>query len=160
MTWDDSANVCSGSQDAAAASDAGDMSAAQPLTRADCEAAGMAWNDGNNVCGVETMAEAQPLTRADCEKASMTWNEATNVCGSAQAAAPDAASEAAAAAAAAAVAAAPVKKAATEKAVRKAKTRHGTRKHAAHKKTRHAAPAAKKQRRGFFQWLNGKNKKS
>src|SRR5262245_9699112 len=63
--------------------------APQPLTRADCDAAGMQWNDDTNVCGgaeaaaapdasaspaAEAVAEAQPLTRADCEAAGMTWN--------------------------------------------------------------------------------------
>jgi hypothetical protein len=66
--------------------------APQPLTRADCDAAGMTWNDGTNVCGsADTMAAdssgdmaaAQPLTRADCDAADMTWNDGTNVCGSA-----------------------------------------------------------------------------
>jgi hypothetical protein len=68
--------------------------APQPLTRADCDAAGMTWNDGTNVCGsADTMAEApaadssgdmaaaQPLTRADCDAAGMTWNDGANVCG-------------------------------------------------------------------------------
>lgn len=68
--------------------------APQPLTRADCDAAGMTWNDGTNVCGsADTMAAApaadssgdmaaaQPLTRADCDAAGMTWNDGANVCG-------------------------------------------------------------------------------
>ena len=68
--------------------------APQPLTRADCDAAGMTWNDGTNVCGsADTMATApaadssgdmaaaQPLTRADCDAAGMTWNDGANVCG-------------------------------------------------------------------------------
>jgi hypothetical protein len=68
--------------------------APQPLTRADCDAAGMTWNDGTNVCGsADTMAAApaadssgdmaaaQPLTRAGCDAAGMTWNESANVCG-------------------------------------------------------------------------------
>jgi hypothetical protein len=32
--------------------------APQPLTRADCEAAGMKWNDNRNVCGVGRVAAA------------------------------------------------------------------------------------------------------
>jgi hypothetical protein len=68
--------------------------APQPLTRADCDAAGMTWNDGTNVCGsADTtaaapaagssgdMAAAQPLTRADCDAAGMTWDDRGNVCG-------------------------------------------------------------------------------
>ena len=57
------------------------MAAAQPLNRADCDAAGMTWNDGANVCGVESMPAAQPLTRADCEAAGMKWSDKRNVCG-------------------------------------------------------------------------------
>jgi hypothetical protein len=67
----------------------------QPLTRADCEKAGLAWDDGN-VCDwqaegpkdVETTPEitaaipsGQPLTRASCNKAGMVWNDRANVCG-------------------------------------------------------------------------------
>ena len=63
--------------------------APQPLTRADCDAAGMTWSDGANVCGSADMAAdssgdmaaAQPLTRADCDAAGMTWNDGANVCG-------------------------------------------------------------------------------
>jgi lipoprotein-anchoring transpeptidase ErfK/SrfK len=74
----------------------------QPLTRVDCDKAGMAWNDNANVCGeasqaAEAMLEAeaakllpesegadtliQPLTRHDCDKAGMAWNDNANVCG-------------------------------------------------------------------------------
>ncbi len=69
--------------------------APQPFTRADCDAAGMTWNDGTNVCGSADamaaapaadssgdMAAAQPLNRADCDAAGMTWNDGANVCGS------------------------------------------------------------------------------
>jgi hypothetical protein len=52
----------------------------QPLTRADCAAAGMNWDENANVCGVEE-APGQPLTRADCGKAGTAWNETANVCG-------------------------------------------------------------------------------
>src|SRR5262245_65331654 len=75
--------------------------APQPLTRADCDVAGMIWSDGTNVCGsADTMAAApaadssgdmataQPLTRADCEAAGMNWNDGANVCGSGGAAQP------------------------------------------------------------------------
>src|SRR4249919_1370421 len=94
MTWNDGTNVCgsadtmaaapaadsSGDMAAAPAADSsGDMAAAQPLTRADCDAAGMTWNDGANVCGVESTAAAQPLSRADCDAAGMKWNDGRNV---------------------------------------------------------------------------------
>jgi hypothetical protein len=64
-------------------------SSVQPLTRADCDKAGMRWNEGANVCAEPTSTAAptgsstvfaadtssQPLTRADCDKAGMRWNE-------------------------------------------------------------------------------------
>jgi lipoprotein-anchoring transpeptidase ErfK/SrfK len=65
----------------------------QPLTRADCESAGLAWNDNANVCGSASQeakitpkpqpaeGSGQPLTRSDCDKAGMTWNDSSNVCG-------------------------------------------------------------------------------
>ena len=64
----------------------------QPLTRADCDKAGMRWNEGANVCTESTSTAAQaearfaantssqPLTRADCSKAGMRWDEEANVC--------------------------------------------------------------------------------
>src|SRR5262245_46918245 len=66
----------------------------QPLTRADCDKAGMAWDDNANVCGAPFLASepqgaqpvdsaAQPLTRPDCDKAGMTWDDNANVCGAA-----------------------------------------------------------------------------
>jgi hypothetical protein len=115
MTWNDDANVCGAAEAAAApeaaapeaaapAAPAGEEATAegQPLTRADCDAAGMKWNDDANVCGAaeaaaapeaaapeaaapasgEAAATGQPLTRADCDAAGMTWNDAANVCGS------------------------------------------------------------------------------
>jgi hypothetical protein len=151
----------------------------QPLTRADCESAGMTWNDGTNVCGTDDaaaseaatpaddsgdmVAVAQPLTRADCEKASMQWNNSTNVCGSSQGAAavPDAAAEAAAAPAPAVM---PEKKKrefrkGEKKIVKKVKARHGTKKTVVHKKPRkHPQSAAKKEQRGFFKWLRQQEK--
>ena len=71
---------------------------AQPLTRADCEAAsGWVWNETANVCGVDAKAMAtavkpQPLTKADCDAAGMSWNDNVLACeekskGSVQAAA-------------------------------------------------------------------------
>jgi hypothetical protein len=138
--------------------------APQPLTRADCDAAGMTWNDGTNVCGsADTMAAApaadssgdmaatQPLTRADCEAAGMKWNDNRNVCG---------VGRVAAAAAAAAHAhkkemKKEVKKGGT-KIVKKVKTSHGVKKTVIHKKGKQDAAAKKG---GFLQWLNGKNKK-
>jgi hypothetical protein len=67
----------------------------QPLTRVDCDKAGVvAWNDSANVCGSvvgEATAQmaprsapetaSQPLTRADCNKAGMKWSDRANVCG-------------------------------------------------------------------------------
>jgi hypothetical protein len=53
----------------------------QPLTRADCAAAGMNWDETGNVCAVEEIS-GQPLTRAACDKAGMGWDESANVCGS------------------------------------------------------------------------------
>jgi hypothetical protein len=52
----------------------------QPLTRADCAASALAWDETANVCG---KGSGQPLTRAGCDLAGMTWNESANVCGSA-----------------------------------------------------------------------------
>ena len=64
---------------------------AQPLTRTDCDEAGMSWDDNANVCGLASAdlkpkrnaAEvlSQPLTRSECDKAGMTWNDNANVCG-------------------------------------------------------------------------------
>jgi lipoprotein-anchoring transpeptidase ErfK/SrfK len=56
---------------------------AQPLTRADCEKAGMMWNDNVNVCdarSTEEISTAQPLTREACDRAGMKWNDNANVC--------------------------------------------------------------------------------
>src|SRR4029453_7771465 len=70
----------------------------QPLTRLDCDKAGMAWDDNANVCGAASFAAeavlepqgvqpldtaAQPLTREDCAKANMAWDDNANVCGAA-----------------------------------------------------------------------------
>jgi lipoprotein-anchoring transpeptidase ErfK/SrfK len=66
----------------------------QPLTRSDCDKAGMRWSEEANVCADRNSTAAptqsspafaaniyrQPLTRADCDKAGMRWNEAANVC--------------------------------------------------------------------------------
>lgn len=55
----------------------------QPLTRADCDSAGMKWDETSNVCDVTSdHASWQPLTRSDCDHAGMAWNDTTNVCGS------------------------------------------------------------------------------
>src|SRR5690242_17757831 len=65
----------------------------QPLTRIDCETAGLQWNNNANVCGsasesARTMPKpdaaersGQPLTRVECDKAGMAWNDKVNVCG-------------------------------------------------------------------------------
>src|SRR5262249_48167451 len=65
-----------------------------PLTRLDCDKAGLSWDDNANVCAsgsadLKTIlpkaktAEvlSQPLTRSDCDQAGMAWNDNTNVCG-------------------------------------------------------------------------------
>jgi lipoprotein-anchoring transpeptidase ErfK/SrfK len=113
--WDDTANVCGSSSQAAEAmlEDPGAQhfptsevaeSLIQPLTRQDCDKADLPWNDSANVCGTASqMAEAipeiqdaqsevadtlgQPLTRQDCDKADLTWNDSANVCGAASQAA-------------------------------------------------------------------------
>lgn len=55
----------------------------QPLTRADCDSAGMNWDETSNVCDLTSdHASGQPLTRADCDQAGMTWDDNANVCGS------------------------------------------------------------------------------
>ena len=66
---------------------------AQPLTRADCSHAGLAWDDNGNVCDWQPQeqfaSEAtitgaisldQPLTRADCDQARLAWDDNGNVC--------------------------------------------------------------------------------
>jgi lipoprotein-anchoring transpeptidase ErfK/SrfK len=65
----------------------------QPLTRIDCETAGLQWNDNANVCGSASElakttpkpeaaeSSGQPLTRSECDKPGMAWNEKANVCG-------------------------------------------------------------------------------
>jgi lipoprotein-anchoring transpeptidase ErfK/SrfK len=112
MAWNDNANVCGEASQAAEAmpeaavqlmpESEGADTLIQPLTRHECDKAGMAWNDNANVCGeasqaAEAMLEAeaaqllpesegadtliQPLTRHDCDKAGMAWNDNANVCG-------------------------------------------------------------------------------
>jgi hypothetical protein len=160
--------------------------APQPLTRADCDAAGMTWNDGTNVCGSADMAAdssgdmaaAQPLTRADCDAAGMTWNDGANACGVESMAVAQPLTRADCEAAGmkwndgrnvcgsflAAAAHAhkkemkkEVKKGGT-KIVKKVKTSHGVKKTVIHKKGHKQDTAAKKG--GFFQWLNKNKKKS
>jgi len=66
----------------------------QPLTRVDCDAAGLAWDDNGNVCDWQatkaqiaaesiqeiTAASGQPLTRVDCDAAGLAWDDNGNVC--------------------------------------------------------------------------------
>ena len=62
MSWDDSANVC-GQAPATAKSMPKPQSAeslSQPLTRSDCDQAGMTWNDNANVCGKKMEAQVAP----------------------------------------------------------------------------------------------------
>jgi hypothetical protein len=69
---------------------------AQPLTRADCDQAGLAWGDNGNVCDWQSegpkeqlasepaftgaSSSGQPLTRAACEKTGLAWDDNANVC--------------------------------------------------------------------------------
>src|SRR5262245_11630389 len=64
----------------------------QPLTRAACDMAGLAWDDNGNVCDwkpqeqfasgptTEAIALSQPLTRAACDMARFAWKDEANVC--------------------------------------------------------------------------------
>ena len=53
----------------------------QPLTRADCDKAGMAWDENANVCIANSgEVSSQPLTRFDCNKAGVAWNDNANAC--------------------------------------------------------------------------------
>lgn len=54
----------------------------QPLTRADCEKAQMAWDENANVClaGSGGLTD-QPLTRLDCTQARLAWDDSANRCG-------------------------------------------------------------------------------
>lgn len=70
---------------------------AQPLTRAHCDAAGMAWDETANICVANSGdrsdqliftpeledSASQPLTRGACEMAGLTWDDQANVCSSA-----------------------------------------------------------------------------
>jgi hypothetical protein len=60
----------------------------QPLTRADCSRAEMAWDESANACGANSAGDfsGQPLTRLDCVEEGMQWNDSANVCGTIQAA--------------------------------------------------------------------------
>ena len=66
---------------------------AQPLIRADCSHAGLAWDDNGNVCDWQPQEQlaseptitgaislGQPLTRADCDQARLAWDDNGNVC--------------------------------------------------------------------------------
>ena len=57
----------------------------QPLTRAECDRAAMAWDEKANVCqsASEAVTSNQPLTREECGKAGMKWSDDANVCGGA-----------------------------------------------------------------------------
>jgi len=65
----------------------------QPLTRSECDKAGLVWNENSNVCGFgseeakassSVESSSQPLTRAACDQVGMTWDEKGNVCGSSE----------------------------------------------------------------------------
>jgi hypothetical protein len=92
MTWNDAANVCGVAAQAAEAmsepqdaqpQDAQPMpppevtdTAGQPLTREDCDNAGMPWDDTGNVCGTASPA-AEEMPEAQ-EPVTETASEATN----------------------------------------------------------------------------------
>ena len=88
MTWDETANICTAKSkdalfrtalEAAAENDV----SSQPLTRPECDRAGMAWNDDANVCGSgseRAVTSSQPLTRTECDNAGMRWSDDANVC--------------------------------------------------------------------------------
>ena len=94
MAWNDNAHVCEEAPQAAAAvpESATPDALSQPLTRHECENAGMAWNDNAHVCEEAPQAAAavpesatpdalsQPLTRHECENAGMAWNDNVHVC--------------------------------------------------------------------------------
>ena len=124
--------------------------APQPLTRADCDAAGMSWDDSGNVCG-SGAAAVQPLTRADCDAAGMKWNDNRNVCGVGRAAA------SAIAGGAVMKEKKVVEKGGKKVVVKTLRTSHGVKKKVVHEKSHKHETAAKKG--SFLQWLNGKNKK-
>ena len=54
----------------------------QPLTRDECEASSLYWNEQANVCDSlpEMAVGTQPLSRAQCERTNLTWDEQANVC--------------------------------------------------------------------------------
>jgi hypothetical protein len=76
----------------------GAISSGQPLTRADCDQAGLTWDDTGNVCDWQSegpkeqlaseptaeitgaITSSQPLTRADCGQAGLAWDDNGNVC--------------------------------------------------------------------------------
>jgi lipoprotein-anchoring transpeptidase ErfK/SrfK len=89
MTWNDGVNVCGAASQAAEAIPEAEVaqpmpesevadSLSQPLTRFNCDRAGMTWNDAANVCVADSLS--QPLTRFNCDRAGMTWNDGANVC--------------------------------------------------------------------------------
>jgi lipoprotein-anchoring transpeptidase ErfK/SrfK len=77
LVWDETANVCTGSVEAAETPSAPATTQApgQPLTRADCDRAGRWWNDNAHVCeeGAPTEATATeiapPVIRINIDKA-------------------------------------------------------------------------------------------
>ena len=64
MAWNDNANVCEAAPQAAEVMPEVQAevanTAGQPLTRDDCDTAGMAWNDNANVCGKKAEVSATP----------------------------------------------------------------------------------------------------
>jgi lipoprotein-anchoring transpeptidase ErfK/SrfK len=81
MTWDDNANVCAAQADmrsgppsapaeAALAEPIAPAVAGQPLTRNDCNLAGMTWNESANVCGEESALGATSSILVNIDKSS------------------------------------------------------------------------------------------
>ena len=70
MVWNESANVCGEKSEGTEAGAAPKIEAGpqtlstaasnQPLTRSDCDKAGMAWNERGNVCGAKTSSVKPP----------------------------------------------------------------------------------------------------
>jgi lipoprotein-anchoring transpeptidase ErfK/SrfK len=60
LVWDENANVCAGSIEAADQTSGSEtaQAAGQPLTRTDCDRADMSWNDNAHVCEEKALTEA------------------------------------------------------------------------------------------------------
>jgi len=74
MKWDDAANVCGGNEDR----DYDESRGAEHKHGKDKHDRD---KHGSEEMGSTGESMPQPLTRADCDKAGMKWNSAANVCG-------------------------------------------------------------------------------